>query len=265
MHWFVKNNMSAISKVLISIKSKVSKYYNSVLEYKRAELLQKNGLISLKNIVEILELNKIYYWIDAGTLLGILRDARFLDNDTDIDIAIVIDDPEHLYNILKENGYNIWYYYDDIESKKNLIRAEKHSVGIDFEIFIKENNKYFYDSPRSLPQSINTLSNNQKAIIRFEFDNEVIGNLVKYTFNNIEFNIPSNYDKYFATYYNNWKLKVQKDEYLDSYFSHSIEKYRHHNRKAYYKKDHFLYFHNVSPTTIKINFFDVLIFLIKGN
>ena len=236
---------------------------HQILEYKRAKLLQTNGLMALQNTVDILKEHRIYYWIDSGTLLGILRDGKFIENDTDIDIAIVIEDATNLYQILQNNGYNIWYYYDDKYGNKNLIRAEKYNVGIDFEIFFKNGNKYFYDAPRSLPSLIKTHDNNKKAVLRFEFNSSYIEHLVKYTFKDITFNIPADHNQYFSTYYSNWKVKTKKTNYLDGYFSKSVEKYNHHNESAYYIKNQYLYFHDVSPSTIQINFKDLLSFTIS--
>lgn len=235
----------------------------SALENKRAILLQEYGLIALKEIVKILADNKIYYWVDAGTLLGIVRDNRFIKNDTDIDIAVVISNPDVLYKILQNNGYNIWYYYDDFTGIKRLIRAEKYNIGIDFEIFIKEGGKYFYDSPRELPKSIKTNKPNQKATIRFEFDANIVEDLIQYTFKGIKLNIPRDYDNYFSIYYKNWKSRVEKQDYLTGYFSCSIENYQHHNDNAYYQAGVYQYFHQVSSSTIKIGYIDKLIYQIS--
>ncbi len=260
MHWFVKDNpMLDIGKMFNYIKSEINKYRHSALEYKRAKLVQEQGILALKDAVEVLEAHQICYWIDAGTLLGILRDEEFVEDDTDIDIAIIIDNAEDLYKVLEDNGYNIWYYYDDEQRNKNLIRAEKHNVGIDFEVFKKHKDKYFYDAPRSLPTSVKTNQKNKKAILRFEFDASIIEPIAKYTYKNIEFNIPSSYDQYFHTYYNNWEKKEKKNNYLDGYFSLPIEKYRHHNKRAYYLKEYYLYFHTVSPSIIRVDFIDMLL------
>lgn len=233
----------------------------SEIENKRARLLQEYGLIALTEIVKILVDNKIYYWVDAGTLLGIVRDGGFIENDTDIDIAVVIDNPDMLYKILQNNGYNIWYYYDDLAGVKRLIRAEKHNVGIDFEVFIKHGDKYFYDSPRSLPKSITAEKQKQHAIVRHEFNASIIENLIKHTFNGIELNIPKDYDNYFSTYYENWKVKLAKQDFTTKIFC-PVEDYQHHNNSTYYCPKVYLYFHKVSPTTITISRFKKLIYSI---
>lgn len=42
-----------------------------------------------KVMLEGIEKIKIPYWVSAGTALGLYRDKDFIDNDTDIDIAMV--------------------------------------------------------------------------------------------------------------------------------------------------------------------------------
>ena len=230
---------------------------HQILENKRATLLQKNGMKSLKEIVNLLGQHKIFYWIDAGTLLGIVRDKKFIKKDTDIDIAVVLENPDVLYEILLENEYNIWYYYHNNQGEKRLIRAEKHGVGIDFEIFYK-NQKYYYDAPRELPPEVDALESGQKAVLRFQFDSEVIEQQTTRIFNGISLKIPENYDIYFDVYYTNWKKKTKKTNYLNSYFLCTIDKYKHHNESAYYVKDSYLYFTEVNPSSIRLQIKDIV-------
>ena len=249
-------------KLLKRVISKVLNL-NGALEYKRAKLVQKNGLKALEAITKLLEENDIYHWVDAGTLLGIVRDDNFIPNDTDIDIVVIIDNPDILYNLLVDNNYNIWYFYENDKRYKTLIRAEKYDIGIDFEIFIKENDKYFYDAPRDLPKSIVSKKDNQKAILRYKFSKEVIETIEKYKFRDIEVYIPKEYDKYFQVYYENWKEKEKKDKYIKRYFKLEVDKYRHHNNSAYYLKDKFLYFNLVNKSSIGLNIIDYVKYIWK--
>ncbi len=243
----------------------INKFFsrNRILEHKRANLIQKNAKVALESICKLLEVNEVYYWVDAGTLLGIVRDGQFIKNDTDIDIAIVLDDPNILYDLLVENDYNIWYFYEDKDKKKTLIRAEKYSVGIDFEIFVKVENKYYYDASRDLPLSIDPVGENQRAVLRFEFDKKLIEQIISYEFQGFDVKIPKDYDKYFLVYYENWKDKVKKRDYLNGYFSMSVDKYKHHNHTAFYVKDKFLFFKLVNKSTIRITVKDVMVYYLR--
>ena len=66
--------------------------------------------IALDQIISILNNNNINYWIDWGTLLGIIRDNKLFDWDHDIDISFYYKDISKVINIfevLKDFGYTI--------------------------------------------------------------------------------------------------------------------------------------------------------------
>ena len=42
----------------------------------------------LKFIIEQLEKYEINYWVDSGTLLGLVRDGKLIKGDNDIDISV---------------------------------------------------------------------------------------------------------------------------------------------------------------------------------
>ena len=44
---------------------------------------------NLKIIIDILQENKIKYWVCHGTLLGIIRDKKLIHWDHDIDIGVI--------------------------------------------------------------------------------------------------------------------------------------------------------------------------------
>jgi len=45
-------------------------------------------LIALQALDEI----GLFYWIEFGTLLGIIRDGKLIDHDTDLDFGVLLDD-----------------------------------------------------------------------------------------------------------------------------------------------------------------------------
>ncbi len=47
--------------------------------------------VELKEVCEALRKQGIKHWLSSGTLLGIYRDGKFIDGDTDIDIGIMSD------------------------------------------------------------------------------------------------------------------------------------------------------------------------------
>ena len=76
---------------------------------KRNDKMQSYGLETLKLLSNTLHKEKINYWLDFGTLLGIVRDKDIIQHDTDIDIAILAEEySEKIDNILVNAGFSIW-------------------------------------------------------------------------------------------------------------------------------------------------------------
>jgi len=70
-----------------------------------------SGIDELKWVQASLEQQGIMFWIDSGTLLGIIREGALLDNDNDLDLGVWADDEDKLLsvaNYFKEKGYNIF-------------------------------------------------------------------------------------------------------------------------------------------------------------
>jgi hypothetical protein len=233
------------------IKFKISYYLYAPLFIIKGQHIDENGLRILKDISDLLERENILYWLDGGTLLGVVRDNKLIDGDIDIDIGILIEDVEILYLCLLNSQYNIHYFYEDSKSNKCIIRAEKYNVGVDFEIFKNNNKCYYRDSPRPPPRNTKNVNINQLAVIRYEFDNYLIDNLSPINFCGVQLMIPKNYDRYLSVYYPNWRVREKLRIYAKKNYSQSVCEYKHHNSSAFYKEDEFLYFFNVSPSTIK--------------
>lgn len=62
---------------------------------------------NFKSTIEILNNNKIDYWICHGTLLGIVRDNKLIHWDNDIDIAFFENeiDKNKLLKLFIEKGF----------------------------------------------------------------------------------------------------------------------------------------------------------------
>lgn len=92
------------------IKSILKPYYLPTLhkvKYISNNLIfRKNGAYVLLKINEILVREKIMFWLDFGTLLGIYRDGKLIKNDIDIDIAIFYSDyADKTKEVLTKNGF----------------------------------------------------------------------------------------------------------------------------------------------------------------
>ena len=60
---------------------------------------------------------RVNYWVDSGTLLGLIRDDCLLDGDKDIDIGIWSEDEEKILSAFNS-------YFKDDYSLKNIILKE---------------------------------------------------------------------------------------------------------------------------------------------
>lgn len=66
--------------------SKIRFYIPTLLKRKR---LNKHGLKALIILDNVFEVNKSFFWLEFGTLLGAYRDKAFISNDFDIDIGVL--------------------------------------------------------------------------------------------------------------------------------------------------------------------------------
>ncbi len=64
----------------------------------------------LEGIAKILDTNKIQYWLEGGTLLGIRRENRLLPWDNDVDLSMMNQDPSVMKNLIdsiKKAGFRV--------------------------------------------------------------------------------------------------------------------------------------------------------------
>lgn len=91
MKEFVKKSLKSckIGKLIYPFVQSVYKLYSIP---KKRRLLQKNGLALLKLLDDTFEGIGVKYFVDYGTLLGIIRENGFIKSDDDVDVTIC--DPE---------------------------------------------------------------------------------------------------------------------------------------------------------------------------
>lgn len=78
--------------------------------------------ILLEKVSNILELNKILYFIDGGSLLGSVRNAGRIKHDDDIDIGVLNNDFHKLLPILEQ--------ITDEEYKINIIKTNENLIKV---------------------------------------------------------------------------------------------------------------------------------------
>lgn len=108
-------------------------------------MLQKYLIELLSYIIEVLEQNKIVYFLDYGSLLGCVRNQSFIPWDTDIDISIIHDENiDKIMNIVKNNDKK----YNLVKSSDNFYRLNYSYINklhVDISIRKKEKDKIYTD------------------------------------------------------------------------------------------------------------------------
>ncbi len=169
----------------------------------------KNGKIALQllnDVTDILDEYKVNYWLDFGTLLGVVRENRILPWDDDIDISIFEEDEETMLNkvlpAIKKARYRTYTrrLKEDVGPlKKGNIRSFKIRNNrffflrgyVKLDIFVMYKHKddlYWYEwgKPHSLPQNL-------------------VSEFQMIDFNGKKYRVPKDYDAYLTHHYGEWR------------------------------------------------------------
>ncbi len=169
----------------------------------------KNGQIALEllhDVTTVMEKHGVRYWLDFGTLLGIVRENRILPWDDDMDISIFEDDIELMQTKvmpeIKKLHYRCYtrkfpehinfFKQDAIRSFKvrnNRLFFLRGYVKLDIFAMHKKNEKLYWlelGELHSLPEKLLQ-----------EFDT--------IEFNGKDYRIPKNYDEYLSYHYGDWR------------------------------------------------------------
>ncbi len=79
----------------------------------------EKAVAALRKIKNILDKNKINYWLDEGTLLGAVREKKLIEWDHDVDLSIWYKDLEKikpLFNEINKTGLQVCFF----EGKKHV-------------------------------------------------------------------------------------------------------------------------------------------------
>lgn len=145
-----KNDSNTITKVQLpfysfDIKNKKFKNFNKdfLLKKKTIEIskyppatgilrnLQLANFYLLNFVDKICKESNISYWLDFGTLLGATRHGGFIPWDDDIDISMMREDFEKIYDLINNNSYDSDIYAEfhrhenpDLNSKRLLLKIK---------------------------------------------------------------------------------------------------------------------------------------------
>jgi lipopolysaccharide cholinephosphotransferase len=170
----------------------------------------KNGIIALKmlkDVTDLLDEYGIEYWLEGGTLLGVIRENRLLPWDNDMDISIKEEYYDKLMQIVKSLNYRVRFKEfekDDAPFKKGVKRLVKvrnskflffrGEVALDIFIKFEKDNEYFWQ-----------VGKKKKSVESFYYKE-----LIKHTFNGKDYLIPKLYEEYLTSRYGDWKTAVKE-------------------------------------------------------
>ncbi len=173
----------------------------------------ENGKIALKmlkNITNILDKKGIKYWLEGGTLLGVIRENRLLPWDNDLDISITeeyYDDILKITSEIKKLGYVVrTREFESGESpfkrggtRMIKIRNKKlfffrGEVVLDIFIKYEKDGEYFWQVGQ------------KKKSVPKHFYSE----LISYKFDGKDYLVPQEYEDYLTHRYGNWKIPVKE-------------------------------------------------------
>ncbi|MFD0797001.1 LicD family protein [Maribacter chungangensis] len=164
----------------------------------------------LREITAIFEQNKIAYWLEGGTLLGIRRENRLLPWDNDLDISIHATEAKKLTTLikaLKSKGYRVRLRHFNTTNdtfKKGKLRMiklrKKRFFGIlkgkvCLDVFIKytKDENTFWE-----------IDNKTKSVPK-----EFYSSFTTINFQNKVYSIPENTDGYLTYRYGDWQTPVK--------------------------------------------------------
>lgn len=199
-----KSRIKAIPKsVLFSEKS-----YRPFEDKKTMELARRTLLF----IIDLFEANDITYFIDHGTLLGIVRDGDIIPWDDDIDFSVYSDDLDKLIVCLRESisrfpmneelkwEANISYKRNGLLDSIEIIFNHNNDVGIKyFSISITPNyfeDGFAYQSVSYAPERF------FKSVQHINY----MGRMVS---------VPYDYEEYLEFHYGDWKKPKTDTSFLD--------------------------------------------------
>ena len=137
-----------------------------------------NELLILKEVHNWIIENHLILWLDQGTLLGVIRDNKLIENDSDIDLSFLLKDAKLITNNLhKLQGFQIIFEPSEIHLFKNKVIVSFHGN----QKLTKE--PYYFN----LYSTISTTSKIQTRCLQLfnicQFRNPVIGRIAKFEFN----------------------------------------------------------------------------------
>jgi phosphorylcholine metabolism protein LicD len=166
-------------------------------------MLSREYQLNFQGFLEILTNNKIPFCVVAGTLLGAVREGKFLNHDLDVDIGIPLEYKQQVLDVLEKTD---WFIYCLWRRELGVIRYGFSKLNSKVDIFFLESdekNTYIYSYKR------NPLHGIWDIEWRMGFPKEYFAEFKPYQMSDIPIFIPVGYEKILELEYGDWKTEKQ--------------------------------------------------------
>lgn len=195
-----------MKEILKSILKQIHLYnfMKKIKENYNKEIFKRKAPNILLLLIDVLEENEIYYWIEYGTLLGAIREKKIIEHDYDIDIGVLESkiDKVKLEKVLKKSGFKkISEISLNGKVTENKYKYKKLKIGIDFYFFYEEKDKikgYCYGSLPGLTYTETLKKLNGLIVYECIFKKF---DIIKYEIYGRKIKIPQNYNEHLIEYY----------------------------------------------------------------
>jgi phosphorylcholine metabolism protein LicD len=105
---------------------------------------QENAISNLKELDLIFRKHNIRYWIQDGTLLGCVRDNKFIPHDNDIDIGCRWSDfTQNLFFEIVNNGFEFKTSHGRLDQSL-IINFRKRGIPVDIYFYYKDGERFYH-------------------------------------------------------------------------------------------------------------------------
>lgn len=175
-------------------------------EKDKMKALKDSGVSAANKLFDIFEKNNIDAFLDFGSLLGIIRNKKFMEYDDDIDYGIIVNKDfswENIEQVLEKNNiYKVRQFKYNNMITEQTYKYENLTVDL-FACFPENENliSYFYYRENGIIYN-SKYEYNVASLRLYKFEETEIINI-----DNLKCRIPKNAEKYLASIYSeNWKI-----------------------------------------------------------
>ena len=177
----------------------------------KSRKLCKYGASMLQRVTQALSAEKVQHFAEFGTLLGIIREGKLLDHDTDMDFALPPDAAADIaLESLLANGFNFYwgFEYDGQITEFTLVWEDIH---VDFFLYFRDDEGCFY-----YQDYVDNYDKTHSRIVswtprRYKYPS--LKGIAYRSVYGIEVPVPENYDEWLTAQYGNWRIPNKNWDY----------------------------------------------------